>query len=309
MKNCKYLLALLAVAVTFISCGSDGSSSDPYNDQVHRPFYPKKMTFTSVNNNNAKTQEEWSFAYNNDNTISSYTYKQNVTSDDLKITQEERGELSYYEDYKGDARITNKIYSKYTSSSKLGVTVVYSDTLTEDVTFSGSTISQIETVGKRTSNGLVETVSNLRTFTYANDFCTGSTYKDAGAETIYTYKWSGDMLSQVTVHGQNTADSDWTHDTYNYTYNDQSLATNYGFNPLAFIYGHNPRIYAAMGFFGKVTPYELEHEKYNRSQTINGAEHNIPMLDCSFNILESINSLIYNIDSPFHSEYIYKFSN
>lgn len=306
MKNCRYLFALLTVVVALVSCGSDGSDGNPFDNQVQRPFYPEKLTFKSVNKN-AVTTEIWTFDYNTNSTIHKYTYKRSVEGSNLTIIEEKSGELFYYEDYNGRKRIENKVKASYTSRKATDV-LTYNDELTEDVTMLEGLIQSINTTGKRNTAGVEEAISNQRIFTYSNEFCTGSTYKEQGRETTHSYTWNGNKLTKVTAHSQSNTGSELTHDVYDYSYNGRSLATNYGFNTLAFIYGHNPQIYAAMGLFGKTTPYMLELEIYNSSEKFNGETFNTQSVHRSYNILESGNSIIYNVDSPSYNEYIFTFS-
>lgn len=306
MKKFSTMMLLLASGISFLSCGSDSDSFDPYNEQKKTEFFPSKLVFRS-SNNNSETTENWTFTYDDDNNIGKYTYKQNLKSGALTIVEQKSGKLSYYEDYEGKRRITNRIYTTYTSRGN-NTTYTYKDTITEDVTFNGNLIAAIETSGVHNVGGKAETVSHIRTFTYSGDYLTGSTFKDNNSETTYTYKWNGERLAQVTVHTQNNANSDLTHDTYDYTYEKKEVSSNYGFNTLAFIYGHNPQIYAAMGFFGKTTPYLLATSKYSSYERINGVRYETQAVDNSFDIVEKSNSVVYTAESTGYDEYTFTFS-
>lgn len=306
MKKYSIMMLLLASSIQFLSCGSDSDSFDPYDKQEKTEFYPSKLLFRS-SNNDTETVENWTFAYDNDKNISKYTYKQSLKSGSLNISEQKSGKLSYYEDYEGKRRITNRIYTTYTSRGN-NTTYSYKDTITENVTFNGNLIVSIETSGIHNVGGKAETVSHIRTFTYSGDYLTGSTFRDNNNETKYTYKWNGERMSQVTVHTQNNVNSDLTHDTYDYTYEQKDVASNYGFNTLAFIYGHNPRIYAAMGFFGKTTPYLLSTTRYSSYERINGDRYETQSVDSSFDIVEKNNSVVYTAESTGYDEYTFTFS-
>ena len=306
MKNKTSIIASLIAIFTLVSCGSDSDSFNPYKDQTKMPIYPKSLSFRSINNDGATTYENWTFQYNNDSTIKSYTYEHSITSDTETIKENKQGSLRYYVDYTGSRCIENTVYSKY--SSKRGInTLVYTDTITENVKLIGSTISAINTSGWRTTNGVIETISNNRTFTYANDYCTSSTFNDKTNEISYTHKWNGDRLVRVTVHKQSKESSNMTNDTYNYTYSRKDIAKDYDFNLLAFVYAHNPEIYSAMNLFGKVTPYKLESKEYESYGMRNGREYELESELHSFSIMEDSNTVTIMTDSPGYSEYIYIF--
>ena len=303
MKKIAYLFAI-ASTLLFAACSSDSESFDPYEAQEKIPFYPSKMTFRSATYNSS-TQEDWTFEYNSDKTIKKYTCKQTVKKDDgLTITESKSGKLDYYVDFNGNRRIVNNILVDYKSSK--GAT--YKDTITENVTFLGSLISSIETMKKHSQNGVSEIISYERTFTYSQDYCTGSSIRDAKNETTYTYRWNGDRITQATIHNQSINGSNLTHDTFDYTYHDRAVVSDNGFNPLAFIYGHNPEVYAAMGFFGKTTPYKLETLTYNGYEKIDGRQYPLQSYLLDFSIKEVAGSTIeYSALADNYLEYSYIF--
>lgn len=307
MKKITKIVATIATILTLASCGSDSDSFNPYKEQTKMPLYPKTLSFSSINNDGATTKENWTFQYNNDSTIKSYTYSHKITSSDAIITEQKEGTLRYYTDYTNSRCIETTIYSRY--SSKRGTnTLVYTDTVTENVKFSGQYISSISTTGWRTTNGVVETISNHRNFTYANEYCTASTYNDKNDEVSYTYKWNGEKLAKVTIHKQGKESSNMTNDTYSYTYSRKDVAKDYDFNLLAFIYAHNPEIYSAMNLFGKTTPYKLMNKEYESYGMRNGREYELESEQHSFVIMEDEKSVLFIGDSPGYSEYIYTFS-
>ena len=300
------LIALAAIIVT--SCSDESSLSDPFKEQSRQPFFPKNLSFRSTNNNGTVTEDSWVFEYNSDNTVKRYTCIHKITGYNLDIEERRIGDLRYYNDYTGSKCIEAKVYVDY-SSRKLAEMLTYTDTITEDVVFSGNYISSINTKGWRTTSGdRVSTLSSKQTFNYTNDLCTGSTFIDNNNEKTYTYSWKNNMLVNVVVHNQNKKNSDLTHDTYEYSYNNKIFATNYVFNPLAFIYNNKPLIYDAMGYMGKSTPYLLELEKYDGYENINGKKYDIQSEQHSYHIMSGTNSLIYSAESPGYSEYIYNFS-
>ena len=301
------IIATIAAILTLSSCGSDSDGFDPYKEQTKMPMYPKALSFRSVNNDGAVTQDSWKFKYNNDYSIKEYSLEHSINSDDTEIKESKQGSLRYINNhYTGSRRIETTIYSKY--SSKKGTnTLVYTDTIVETVKFNGNYISSIETSGWRTTNGVVEEISSNRSFTYSGEFCTSSTYEDNTNKTSYTYNWRGERLVKATINKQGKESSNMTNDTYSYTYSEKELAKNYEFNPMAFIYTHNPEIYSAMNFFGKTTPYKLESKKYDSYGMRNGREYELESELHYFTIMEGESSVTFSADSPGYSEYFYKF--
>lgn len=309
MKNLTSIFITIIVVLVSVSCSSDSSVYDPFKEQTKQPFYPARLSFRSVNDNGAITEKNWVFEYNSDNTIKRYTYTHSVSGTNIDIEETKVGNLRYYTDYKGNRCIETKSYSSY-SSKRLADILVYTDTITEDARFNNNHIESIDTKGWRTTNGeTVTTLSSRQTFNYSNDLCTSSTYTDSNNETTYTYKWNNNMLAVVTIHNQSKNNSDLTHDTYEYRYDNRTLASYYEFNPLAFVYGNKPQIYDAMGYLGKSTPYLLEFEEYNGYESINGKRYDIQSVQRSYHIMSGANSLIYSAESPGYSEYIFNFNN
>lgn len=304
MKKFAYLLVFVSTLFLTAACSSDNDNFDPYQSQEKVPLYPSKMTFRSATDNSS-TQEDWTFKYNNDNTIRSYTCKQTVKKNDgLTIVEKTSGKLDYYVDFDGNRRIVNQILVEYKSSKG----AEYKDTITENAKFLGNYISSIEVIEKHHQGGVSEINSYVRNFTYAQDYCTGSSVRDKNNETTYTYRWNGDCLTQATIHNQSINGNNLTHDTYDYTYSSRELVSDYGFNPLAFIYGHNPKIYAAMGFFGKTTPYKLETLSYNGYEKIDGRQYPLQSLLLDYSITEVRGTTVeYSALAENYLEYSYIF--
>ena len=303
MKKFAFLFIFVSTLFLTTSC-SDSDSFDPYQEQERVPFYPSKMTFRSETDKSS-TQEDWTFKYNSDKYITGYTCKQTVKKNDgLTITENTSGKLDYYIDFDGNRRIVNQIVVEYKSSKG----AEYKDTITENAKFIGNYISSIEVMKKHHQNGVSEINSYVRNFTYTQDYCTGSSIRDKNNETTYTYRWNGDKLTQATIHSQSITGSNLTHDTYDYTYNDRELVSDYGFDPLAFIYGHNNKIYAAMGFFGKSTPYKLETLSYNGYEKIDGRQYPLQSFILDYNIIEVQGSIVeYSAIADNYLEYKYTF--
>ncbi len=304
IRKFAYILAIISAAFLTVSCSSDSDSFDPYQAQEKIPLYPSKMTFRSATDN-ATTQEDWTFKYNSDNTIKSYNCKQTIKKNDgLTITETTSGKIDYYTDFNSNRRLVNTIYVSYKSSKG----AAYKDTITENVTFLGDYISRIEIMKKHNQNGKSEISSYERNFTYSQDYCIGSSIRDTNNETTYTYRWSGECMIQATIHNQSINGSNLTHDTYEYTYNNREVVSDNGFNPLAFVYGHNPKIYAAMGFFGKTTPYKLETLSYNGYEKIDGRQYPLQSYILDYSINEIPGSILeYSAVADNYLEYSYTF--
>ena len=303
MKKFAYLFIFVSTLFLSTSC-SDSESFDPYQEQEKVPFYPSKMTFRSATDKSS-TQEDWTFKYNSDKYITSYTCKQTVKKNDgLTITEQTSGKLDYYIDFDGNRRIVNQIIVEYKSSKG----AEYKDTITEDAKFTGNYISSIEVMKKHFQSGVSEINSYVRSFTYSQDYCTGSSVRDKNNESTYTYRWSGDKLTQATIHNQSINGNNITHDTYDYTYSDREIVPDYGFDPLAFIYGHNNKIYAAMGFFGKSTPYKMETLSYNGYEKIDGRQYPLQSFILDYTITEVQGTTVeYSAIADDYLEYKYTF--
>lgn len=306
MKKHAFLYAILTLCLVITSCGSDDNHFDPYQAQEKTPFYPTALTFRSINSNTEVT-ENWTFTYNDDNKITNYTYEKRIKGEDREIVETEAGTLTHYQDYNNKERISTDITSTYTST-KAGQNISYTQNLNEDVRIDGKLITSIETKGKKNTNGVTENISKLQKFEYANFYCTGSTYLDNNNEYTYSFRWDNTLLSSVTIYKQNSNNSETTNDTYTYSYNTREVADDYGFNPLAFVYGHNPKIYAAMGYFGKTTPYVLEQEKYESFDKINNTIYPTQSEVHEYTIHTTTNSLSFTADpSEAYYEYQYTF--
>lgn len=312
LKQIIYLFATVAVVLGVSSCGSDGGGGNPYDNQVQRPFYPSKVSFKSVNNNNEKVEEVWTFEYNEDRTISRYTCSRSEISSVGEVNENIEGKLRYYKKFNDERAIEAVItsdYSSYNDFSQHNKLNAYRDTLREDVSFSGDLITSIVTSGVRSyENREPGHISYAKTFTYSGDYCTGYTYKDLDGEITYSYKWSGEKLYKVSAYEQNNDYSRVLHRNYEYTYSKNEYSSDYGFNPMAFIYGHNPVVYAAMSYFGKVTPYMLENEEYSYYETVDGKTQPRSTLNIGYNNIDQENYIYYTADSDNYSEYTFIFS-
>ncbi len=307
MKKFIDYVIMFSLFFTLASCSDDNNNINPFAIQPKTPFYPTALTFRSINAEQTETVVNWSFTYNTDNTINTYTYKKSVKGNNIDINEEKQGELFYYVDYDGNNRIRNSIVSTYTSTTP-EMTYTHSDTITEDAKFSGKYITSIEITGKRDKQGTLENISNLRSFNYAGDFCTSSIYRDNDSEKTYSYKWSKNMLTNVTVYDQNKKNSNLSHENFEYKYNPRDIANDYGFNTLAFIYNHNPEIYDAMGFFGKATPFTMEEEYFSSYVIDNGTKYDLQSERHTYSIHNTNSSIIYTADpTPNYSEYLFNF--
>lgn len=307
MKKNALIYSILATFMFLTSCGSDNDGFDPYKAQEKHPFYPTALTFRSSNSNTEIT-ENWTFEYDEEYRISNYTYEKSIKGSDREIVETSTGNLRYFTDFDNRQRINTNITSEYTST-KQGQTINYTENLKEDVRFDGNLIASIETTGERNTKGVIENISTERTFSYAKEYCTGSIYRDnSNNEQTYTYQWDNTLLKGVTIYKQNGNNSETTNDSYRYSYNTREVADDYGFNPLAFVYGHNPEIYAAMGYFGKVTPFVIEQEKYESYDKINNEKYPTQSETHEYIIQTTNNSLSFTADpSEAYDEYQYTF--
>lgn len=306
----RLLFSLISIAIclaTLTSCSNDKDDFNVFEQQEKRAFYPKSLIFRSANNL-TDTKEEWTFTYNSDNTIKSYTREQTIKSGNLEIIEIENGSLRYYQDWNNIRKIENRKTVSY-SSKDLTTMLTYNDTITETATFSGHYISLIEAAGTRKKAGMEESLSYITNFAYSGDFCTRTAYRDNIQEKTHTLKWKGNQLKEVNYDERNTAtSSDEVHSTYKYEYNSRTLATDYGFNTLAFVCGCLPKIYSAMGFLGKATPYLIEEEYFSEYRIINNNKLPTQSINKSYTIMDTQENVIYNASSPSYTEFQYNFS-
>lgn len=304
-----YNLIVAVAAMLFVGSCSDNYSFDPYENQNSRPLYPNSISFSSLNKEGTRTDKNWSFKYNVDNKINSYDYIYKVkTKDGVEIQEEHNGKLLYYTDAVGNGGILNNLV---VSNKVKDITSAqgYTDAITEDVKIVAGKIETIKTIVQRTyMNGEDSTFSTVRTFTYMDKYCVGSTVTASNENITYTYNWNNARLNKVTVFtlGKN---NDLKSEAYEYKYDDRELATNYGFNTMAFIYGTMPEIYAAMNLFGEASAYKLEGEYFSGYRTINNERHDLSPISRDYAILETANSVTYTADSPSTNSYFYTFSN
>lgn len=297
-------MAVIFTTLAFVQCGNDNNSSDPFNEQEKTPLYPSELTYIN-DNANSQTSEAWTFAYNADKTIKSYTFLQQLkrTTDNLTVSDEGSGMLNYGKDLDGNTRISNNITRRYSSRDNTNYDN-YEEEILETVTFENGLIAKIASDCKRKDTN--EMTYSEWTFEYINDYCTKATYKDSREQKNFTFKWNGYLLAQVTIHGQSKS-GDLTTEMHEYSYNTKKVSNDYGFNPMGFIYGHLPKIYASMGLFGKMTPYILESDEYTMSVS-NPAISSSPLqkveVTRNYSVSDSYNSITYTVtDNNNESEY------
>ena len=308
MKKIYYTL-IAAIALAFASC-SESDDFNPYKDQSKRPFYPTTVTFDNLNNDGSQVEKKWTLAYNSDNSIKAYTYDYKVvTSTKVEMKEQHMGELSYHKDPSTGNDVIKNVITMTSQVTSLTSTESYSDKITELVEISGGTINKITTLGLRTySNGEEETFSTTRTFVYSNNFCIGSTLLDNSGTTTYKYSWGSGKLNSIAKYQQDNSNN-VTNEEYKYTYSNRDLATDYGFNTMAFIYGNMPEIYAAMNLFGVTSAYKLEGESYSGYRNFTGTSKPIAPVHRSYTILDNVNSVTYTADSQSSSIHKFTFSN
>lgn len=309
MKQLKKLIGAIAIGIIFASCSSDSDSFNPYENQEKAPLYPKTLTYKN-HNDNSRTTENWTFAYNADNSIKEFSYNQTITTGNLRITETQNATLNYGTDLEGNKLIKSEIEVNY-KSSDLTDSFQYKDNITETVRFEDGNIVKIESHCKRTSDNKEENSYSEWSFSYSNDFCTGAVFKSQNETNIYTYEWSGERLAKVIINGEHKS-GDLRNEIFEYSYNTKNLIKDYGFNPMAFVYGHMPMAYAAMGFFGKETPYLLEVQTYELSvrnpNVNNGYPYQEKKLTRDYRIEDNSSSITIKVDSDTNNQSEYYFS-
>ncbi len=308
MKKFKQFITALTIVTICVSC-SDSDSFNPYTIQEKTPFYPTSLSYSNYNNN-SRTNENWEFKYNADNTIKEYTYSQSITNGNRSINETHSATLNYSTDLDGNKLIKNEIETDY-HSSDLTNNYQYKDYVTEWVEFDNDKIVRIESMIKRISDNKEENLYSEWEFTYSNDYCTKAEFKNQDKKTIYNFQWSGERLAKVVINNDSKS-GDHSSDIHEYSYNAKSLINDYGFSPMAFVYGHLPKVYAAMGYFGKETPYLLESQRYEASirnpNVNNGQPYPINAYTRDYSIEDSNAYIVIKIDSDTDNLSEYRFN-
>lgn len=310
MKKTYNLLIATIVAIAFTACNDDSGSYDPYINQVKKPFYPTTITFKNTNNDGSQIDKKWELTYNDDNTIKTYKYQYSVkASNGVQMTEEHSGELSYHKDAStGNNSIKNTLTIN-SNVTTLSATESYSDKITEIASISNGVMQKLDIYGERTySNGGKEPYQNNHTFTYSDKYCTNSTFTDNTGTTSFTYEWGYGKLNNITKYQQDNSNN-ITQEEYSYTYDNNTLATNYEFNIMAFIYGNMPEIYAAMNLLGVTSAYKIEGENYSGYRSFASTTKPIAPINRNYTIREqSTNTITYEADSPSSITYAFTFS-
>ena len=309
MKKAYNLLIATIITITLAACSNDSGSYNPYKNQVKKPFYPTTLTFNNINNDGSQIDKKWELTYNDNNTIKAYKYYYNVTaSNGVQIKEEHSGELSYHKDPSNSNYVIQNSLTTNCTITSLLKTESYCDKITELANIENETVQKITILGQRThSTGEEETFNNSLTFTYADKFCTSSEQKDNTGTTTYTYNWGNGKLNNIIKYQQDNGNN-ITKEDYSYTYDNNTLASDYEFNTLAFIYGNMPEIYAAMNLLGVTSAYKIESESYSGHRYITGNTISISPVNRSYTITEQTNTITYTSDSPSSITHKYIFS-
>lgn len=304
MKKYTNIIAIIATMLAFAAC-SDSDSFNPYDEQEKVSFYPKKLTYKN-NNRISTTTENWTFAYNSDNTVKSYKHEQKIVKGSLTTQKTSNGVLSYFNDNSGNKRIKNEIKTTYNDSENYS----YEETVSETAIFENGLITKIEIYNKQ--NITTESLSYSEwSFEYSNDLCTKATYEEENGDKItYIFNWSDNSLSQASVNTNNKG-GNLKNEIYEYSYDKENIIKDYGFNPMSFVLGHMPKIYAAMCMFGKNTPYTLEGEIYEMTESNPNVDNGKPFreiyIDRNYRFEDSSSNIIVKVDTE-DSNSEYRFS-
>lgn len=277
MKKYTNIIAIIATVLAFTAC-SDSDSFNPYDEQKKESFYPKKLTYKN-NSSTSTTTENWTLTYNEDNTIKSYKHEQKIVKGQLITQKTSNGTLSYFNDNNGNKRIKNETTNTYKDNENYS----YEETVSETALVENNLITKIEIYSKQ--NSATESLSYSEwTFEYSDEFCTRATYyqKEAGEKVTYIFKWNDNCLSQVSVNS-NSKGGNLKNEIHEYSYDKDYIIKDYGFNPMSFILGHMPKIYAAMCMFGKNTPYLLEGEIYEMTESNPNVDNGKPFREIDIN--------------------------
>ena len=310
MKKAYYIL-IAAIAITLGACSdSDNEYFDPYKNMVKKPFYPTNITFKNTNNDGTQIEKKWELTYNDDNSIKAYKYEYNViASNGVQMKEEHSGELTYHKDpSSGNKSIKNKLTINSNVTS-LTTTESHTDNIIEIANISNEVIKKIDIYGERTySNGEETTFQNNLTFTYSNKFCTNSTLTDNTGTTSYTYNWGQGKLNNITKYQQDNSNN-VTKEDFSYTYDNNTFATDYEFNIMAFVYGNMPEIYAAMNLLGATSAYQIDGENYSGYRSFASTTKPIAPVNRSYTIWgQPNNTITYTADSPSSITYSFTFS-
>lgn len=312
----KYLGFALAAVALLTSCSdsnSDGTPAAPSKLII----YPASLIERSTGIDGTTTSSSWTFAYNDNNKIKSYTLNETVAGDKVTIVETTTAHLDYYTNVSGAACIDNtKTHTyKYFDAADPTATNSYSEEVTENVTLNASGyVSSIEIKSKRTSlpDSTMSILSSKYVYTYSGEYCTACTYSAVvngeKSTTNYKFSWSGENLAKTQIDYQDY-NNNVNSDTYTYSWNANSYATLYTFNISAFIVGPEPQIYGAMRLFGKVSANLLQKEVRTGYRIVADETRQKSSVTKNYSFFDNSapSTVMVTVSSPSFSEFSYTF--
>lgn len=253
------LFVILTILCSACSDDSGNGSYNPYDKQIKTDFYPTTIEIGKKHDKRT-ISENWGITYSGDNKEKvEYTHKivdQYLGDEKSTTTEEENATLHYFAN---SNQIINKITYKKSYEDK-NITTYYTEDITEFATIKNGVIETIDRNTIRTTGDKVENLSYRWSFEYSDGRCVASIYQDLNNtenRVSRNYKWNKKhQISEITV--ESNEDGMRTNSSYKYGYGE--LSKDYGFQINAFIFDNYPHIYAALGLFGKTTPYKIIDE-------------------------------------------------
>lgn len=268
MKKKIFGIAALMFAGAFISsCGDDSDNSyNPFDEESKGEFYASSITAEKVTSNFQEIENWTGIVKDSLDRVVRYSYNYNYDTQDGDIKNEKReNKIYYFKTHDKLDAITVKSNLEYNQSQK-GITTKYSQQITDNIEINANGyISKISTTIEHYENDSAEPVikTSKREFIYSGDICISSTFCDDESETTYTYDWNAYQLTGITILKENNVKGFVEYDKYDYTYNNDSVYIYSGTQLLPFVQRGLPEVFAAMGYFGKCTPYLLTEEKHS----------------------------------------------
>ena len=261
------IIAILSILILVPSCNKEAEDGyNPFDTEKEGYFFPSSVSIDKSTANTTECERWTNIRKDSADRVVQYDYDYSYrTTDGESKNEKRRCRIYYFKDHNGKEMITATTELEYSQNLK-GIAEGYTRRLDETITLnSNGHINRISTTIAHFENGATEPTmgTSERIFTYHNDFCTSSTYRDGSCKTTYTYNWNAYQLTGMTIVKEDHTDGRIEYDRYGYTYDNDRLYLHSGTELLPFVQRGLPEIFAATGYFGKCTPYILTQESHS----------------------------------------------
>ena len=268
MKKKFFGIAALLFAVLFVSSCDNGEDNiyNPFDEETKGEFYASSITAVKITSNILESENWTNIVKDASNRIAQYSYDYNYTTLSGDTKNEKRdSKIYYFKTHDKQDAITVQSHLEY-NQQQGGIASKYSQKISDNIAINADGyISKISTTIAHYESDSVEPVikTSEREFIYSGDICISSTFCDEESKITYTYDWNAYQLTGITVLKDNHVKGIIEYDKFDYTYNNDSVYIYSGTQLLPFVQRGLPEVFAAMGYFGKSTPYLLAEEKHS----------------------------------------------